>query len=626
MTEVAADENERDAELAAVLLAIDPLGLKGAVVRARHGPARDAWRGWFSELWQNGPQRISVPRHAGLDRLTGGIDVAATLARGALVEQPGLLEQAAGAIVTLGAGGDLDVQIASAIAAFADTDDERAIENAPVLLVFDEGAEGEPVVVAQALVDRLAFFVDISMLSHRALVSVRYSDEDVRDARRQLAMVSISDQSLSALCQASVRLGIQSLRSDRLAVRCAMASAALAGRLVVDEADLLVAVRLVLLPRASAVQGASQSQPPDAEAEADDRDHERAPEPETDDREDADRAENDRLDDHLNEAQAASDDDVSEQRSSGGLDDISVDVEAADLLAKGLLDQLTGSEARAGNVRVSGRRTSKRFGVSRGKPMGVRPVATARGQRLNLVATLQAAAPWQLIRRRDAVPPAAGGVVAKAGDNGHVIVRRQDFRMTRYRQAEGQTIIFAVDASGSTALGRLGEAKGAVELLLGESYCRRDEVALISFRDQKAQTLLVPTRSLVRAKRVLSSLTGGGGTPLATGLDEAATLASVIARNGRSPILVLISDGRPNIALDGRADREAARADALRVARRLRGAGWASLVFDVSARRQPFGRELADAMGGGYHYLPVLRSAAVANAVRSALAQTIQAS
>ncbi len=101
-------------------------------------------------------------------------------------------------------------------------------------------------------------------------------------------------------------------------------------------------------------------------------------------------------------------------------------------------------------------------------------------------------------------------------------VHPDDFRIVRFRQRTETSIVFAVDASGSTALHRLGEAKGAVELLLADCYVRRDHVALIAFRGRDATLLLPPTRSLTRAKRCLSGLPGGGATPLAAGIDAAA--------------------------------------------------------------------------------------------------------
>jgi magnesium chelatase subunit D len=132
--------------------------------------------------------------------------------------------------------------------------------------------------------------------------------------------------------------------------------------------------------------------------------------------------------------------------------------------------------------------------------MGSLPGDPRSGARLDLMATLRTAAPWQRLRG-----PAPGGARLR--------VQADDFRVVRFRQRAQSVTVFVVDASGSAALYRLAEAKGAVELLLADCYVRRDEVAMIAFRGDMAELLLPPTRSLVRAKRSLSALPGGGGTP-----------------------------------------------------------------------------------------------------------------
>ncbi|MFN5457531.1 VWA domain-containing protein, partial [Bradyrhizobium sp.] len=112
-----------------------------------------------------------------------------------------------------------------------------------------------------------------------------------------------------------------------------------------------------------------------------------------------------------------------------------------------------------------------------------------------------------------------------------------------FKQRSGTTTIFVVDASGSSALQRLAEVKGAVELLLAECYIRRDEVALIAFRGKGAELLLPPTRSLTRAKRSLAALPGGGGTPLSAAIFAATELALAVKAKGQAPTIVLMTDG-----------------------------------------------------------------------------------
>ena len=144
----------------------------------------------------------------------------------------------------------------------------------------------------------------------------------------------------------------------------------------------------------------------------------------------------------------------------------------------------------------------------------------------------------------------------------------------------------------------------AVELLLADCYVRRDRVAVLAFRGKAAELLLPPTRSLVRAKRSLAGLPGGGGTPLAAGMDAARALALACGRLGETPIIVLLTDGRANIARDGSAGRERATLDALAAARTLRAASLTARLLDTSPQAQPGARRLAQEMGAAYLPLP----------------------
>jgi magnesium chelatase subunit D len=230
------------------------------------------------------------------------------------------------------------------------------------------------------------------------------------------------------------------------------------------------------------------------------------------------------------------------------------------------------------------------------------------GARLALLDTLRAAAPWQRLRR----PPDGDAKRPR------ISVRREDFRIRRYRERSETTTIFVVDASGSAALARLAEAKGAVELLLADCYVRRDRVALIAFRGRAADLLLPPTTSLVRARRSLAGLPGGGGTPVAAGLDAAQALAEAVLRRGGTPVLVLLTDGRANVTRAGAGGRDVAEADALTAARRLAAMRLAAVLIDTSPRPQPQAERLARAMGARYLPLPYADAGALSRAVRTA--------
>jgi magnesium chelatase subunit D len=229
---------------------------------------------------------------------------------------------------------------------------------------------------------------------------------------------------------------------------------------------------------------------------------------------------------------------------------------------------------------------------------------------LSLVDTLRAAAPWQALRR------------GEGRDARRFIVRPEDFRIVRFRARSEQTAVFVMDASGSSAAQRLAEVKGAIELLLVDCYVRRDSVALVAFRGVSGEIILPPTRSLARAKRTLSSLPGGGGTPLASGLDVALALADGLRRKGRLPLLVLMTDGRANVARDATPGRAQAFEDALAAATRIRDMEIAVLAIDTSplsqTEKDPPTLRLARAMNARYIKLPNADAARVSETVLAA--------
>ena len=120
----------------------------------------------------------------------------------------------------------------------------------------------------------------------------------------------------------------------------------------------------------------------------------------------------------------------------------------------------------------------------------------------------------------------------------------------RYKQLSrksGRLFILAIDASGSMAINRIRQAKGAALSLLKQSYIKRDRVAIVGFRGTSAELLLPPSRSMIRARRVLDSLEVGGGTPLTAGLVRSLEVVKRERSNGET-ILLIFTDGNANVA------------------------------------------------------------------------------
>ncbi|MBW1740956.1 MAG: putative cobaltochelatase [Deltaproteobacteria bacterium] len=158
---------------------------------------------------------------------------------------------------------------------------------------------------------------------------------------------------------------------------------------------------------------------------------------------------------------------------------------------------------------------------------------------LALDATLRAAAPYQQRRRRQAVA---------------IAIEESDIREKIREKKIGNFIVFVVDASGSMGAGkRMIETKGAILSLLLDAYQKRDKVAMVAFKENRAEVLLPPTNSIELTYKLLEELPTGGKTPLCHGISLGYQIIQSYFRKDPNiyPLLVLISDGKANVSQYG---------------------------------------------------------------------------
>ena len=421
------------------------------------------------------------------------------------------------------------------------------------------------------------------------------ADEERQNIIKRLRTLRLNDEQIQAITQMAQAMGIASLRGPLACVRLACVLAALRESDEVQDQDLGRAARLCLTPRATQMPA-----PPEQEAPPEQAQEPQEPPPE-------------HPPEHPEEEPAPPD----QEPPSESPEEDTLPQEMGELLLEAALASLPpdvlaqlaqsnktkikgGGQSRSGDVRQS---------RSRGSPLPPRPGLPRQGARLHVLATLGHAAPRQKLRTP---------LVSSQGAASRLAIRAEDFHIHRFAERTQTCLIFAIDASGSAALHRLAEAKGAVELLLAQSYARRDQVCVVGFRGTQAEVLLPPTKSLVRAKRSLAGLPGGGGTPLPHAMKLALEVALQQRRLGVTPSLVMLCDGRANVSLQGSGGRAQAFQESLSLANAWRSQGLQSIWIDTSARPEPQAEQLAHAMGARYVPLPQANSQRMAQVVQAA--------
>jgi len=577
------------AQQALLLLAVEPR-LRGMAVGAPAGAGKSSLARGMRDLLCSGDRSVPfVELPLGVDEagLLGGLDIEATLRAGRRVARAGALARADGGILYADQVNLLPDAIINPLIAAIDTGEVRLEREglsicSPARFTFIgsyDPAEGLP---RRHLLDRLGLLLVLPRTTNEqaraeivrrnvrrapAQASEAYTDELdllrglVLAAREQLPQVQIADEQIEQLLAMATLCGVEGHRADTFAVYAACAAAALGLRDRVEQEDLELAVRLVILPRATRLppppdqppDQAPPPPPPDAESDTSDA----PPEPPSD-------------------------------------EELTIPPEqvlsalAAELPVE--LEQLPFRALRRGKTGSRGTVAGKR-----GRHIRSIPGDPRRG-RIDVSATLRVAAPFQPLRRSQA------GADAQSP---RVLLRADDLRIKQYRSKAGALFLFAVDASGSMALHRMRQAKGAVHALLQKAYVHRDRVALLAFRGQSAELLLPPSQSVELARRALDLLPTGGGTPLAAALLAAIDVAQQArARGIMQTVLVLLTDGRANVGL--RAGRDQVAEELQTLGRAVVAAGIQTIVVDTQRTYLSRGeaRKLAEWLAGEYVYLP----------------------
>ena len=191
------DETWHNAALALKLLAIDPVGLGGVVIRMRASPARDTLLASFDPPIALRKLPISISD----EQLFGGIDLSATLSAAQIIENKGFFGNPCVALIPMAER--CATSLAAKLSALADQGLTKGF------VALDEGIEADER-VPDALADRCAF-----------QICPEGRQPTVPAGTLPLGEPIDRDTALSQLTAFAARFGISTLRAPTLAMRAA---------------------------------------------------------------------------------------------------------------------------------------------------------------------------------------------------------------------------------------------------------------------------------------------------------------------------------------------------------------------------------------------------------------------
>ncbi|MEA4960224.1 magnesium chelatase subunit D family protein [Lutispora sp.] len=607
----------------ALLLNLINPKIGGVLLSGEKGTAKSTLVRGMAAL-SEGMKVVNLPLNITEDRLIGSIDIEKTLAEGKRNFEPGILKEAHENILYVDEVNLLSEHLVNCLLEAASSGVNKveregisfAHSSQFVLVGTMNSEEGH---LRSQFLDRFGLFAEVSgcmdLLERKEIIKRRLEYEkspldfiekwrlesdvlakQIKDAKQYLSRVQVSDNVMKLAAEIAKEANCAGHRAELVIVETAKAMAAYEKRSNIAIGHIKEAAEYALphRKREKPMEQELPSEPPQMEDQEDDNEKplEQLEQPE---KQESNQQENTNpMEPEQQENKGHEDEDKKEDdnMSIDQLDDI-----GRTFIVRNLDIRMMDRKKRKGE----GKRIRTKTDTKKGQYIRYK-APKDKLQDIAFDATLRAAAPYQSIRDKNGLA---------------VTIESSDFREKVREKRTGSTIIFIVDASGSMgAKKRMSAVKGAVVSLLTDAYQKRDKVGLIAFRKKEAEVLLNITRSVDMAEKHLKALPTGGKTPLSAGLLKGYEMIKIAQKKNPDmlPIIVLVSDGRTNAAINGGEPLD----EALEVANKIQMEGIRSIVVDTEQDfiKLEIAKDIAQALGARYYKLEELEGEQLAEAVR----------
>ena len=192
--------------------------------------------------------------------------------------------------------------------------------------------------------------------------------------------------------------------------------------------------------------------------------------------------------------------------------------------------------------------------------------------------------------------------------HGEIRVEPQDLREKVRKHGARASIALVVDISGSMFSEKKAiRVKGILNQIIQDAQRHKDKLSIIGFKGKEAEIIIPTTKRASAFQNKVDEIRVGGTTPLASGLKKGFEILSQEKKKDEYvPMMVILTDGMPNVALSSSPSR-----DALDIAGKLHETDIHTVVVNferIMHHGRNFNMELAIYSGGRYYDLEDLEN------------------